>query len=283
MTVASIAVTDLGGHMASAVEGLDLRRPIGADTAALLRRTLLERLALCIRGQALGDPEYLQAMRLFGQPLPQLRVATHSGGVPEIIVLSSEDRDVLGDGKRIVVGAHWHTDDSFKAVPCALTMLYGVVVPPVGGDTQFTNMYAAHDALDAAMRARIAGLRVIHRYDSSRKGTKVAKLSAEEQALVPDAVHPLVRTHPETGRKALYLNPNRMEQIVGMARGDSDRLLDELTAHAIQPSFQYRHKWRQGDILVWDNRCTMHKANADYPEGARREMHRIITEGTVPV
>jgi taurine dioxygenase len=282
MSLASLTVTDLGGHMASAIEGVDLRRPVDAVTAAELRRVLLDRLVLCFRDQTIGDPEYLEAMRLFGTPMQQLRVAAQTRAVPEIIVLSSEDRDTLGDGRRIVVGAHWHTDDSFKAVPCSLTMLYGVVVPPSGGDTQFANMYAAYDALDAATRARIAGLRVIHRYDSSRKGTRVAKLSAEEQAKVPEVTHPLVRTHPETGRKALYLNPNRMEQVVGMERAGSDRLLDELTAHAIQPRFQYRHRWRRGDIVVWDNRCTMHKANADYPESAQREMHRIIIEGSVP-
>jgi taurine dioxygenase len=276
-------VVDLGGHMASGVEGLDLRRPLDAETAGMLRQTLLDRLVLCIRGQRIDDRQYLEAMRVFGTPMRQLRTTVELQEVPEIIVLSSEDRDVRGDGRRIVVGAAWHTDDSFKAVPCALTMLYGMTVPETGGDTQFVNMYAAYDALDAATKAEIAGLRVIHVYDSSRKRNHVAKLSAEEQAKVPAVTHPLVRTHPETGRKALYLNPNRMEQIVGMERAASDALLDRLIAHATELRFQYRHKWRPGDIVIWDNRATMHKANADYPEGARREMHRIITEGTVPV
>jgi len=182
-----------------------------------------------------------------------------------------------------VVGAHWHSDDSYQPVPCSLTILYGVEVPPTGGDTQFTNMYAAYDALPAATKERIAPLKVVHAYNSSRKGTRIATLSGAEQEKVPGAVHPLVRTHPETGRRALYLNPNRMEQIVGMSRAESDRLLDELIAHATQPQFQYRHKWRRGDILIWDNRCTMHKANADYPDGAKRLMQRIIVQGTVPV
>lgn len=281
--LATLNVVDLGGHMASAVEGVDLNRAPDAETAALLQRTLLDRLVLCIRGQRIDDRRYLEAMRLFGTPMQQLRVSPQLRDIAEIIVLSSEDRDVLGDGQRIVVGAAWHTDDSFKAVPCALTMLYGVTVPETGGDTQFANMHAAYDALDRATKAEIAGLRVIHAYDSSRKGTRVAKLSAEEAAKVPPVTHPLVRTHPETGRKALYLNPNRMEQVVGMERATSDALLDRLTAHAIEPRFQYRHKWLPGDIVVWDNRATMHKANADYPQGARREMHRIITEGAVPV
>lgn len=281
--LATQAVVDLGGHMASAVEGIDLRRALDAATVDLLRRTVVERLVLCIRGQQVDDRQYLEAMRAFGTPMRQLRTTAELQNVPEIIILSSEDRDVRGDGRRLVVGAAWHTDDSFKAVPCSLTMLYGVTVPATGGDTQFANMHAAYDALDSATKAHIADLRVIHTYDSSRKKNHVAKLAAEEAAKVPPVIHPLVRTHPETGRKALYLNPNRMEQVVGMERDASDALLDRLIAHATEPRFQYRHKWQAGDIVIWDNRATMHKANADYPQGARREMHRIITEGTVPV
>jgi len=117
---------------------------------------------------------------------------------------------------------------------------------------------------------------VIHKYKSSRKPSRISTRPPEEMAAMSEAIHPLVRTHPETGRKALYLNPNRMEQIVGLAREESDRLLDTMIAHAIQPKYQYRHVWRQGDIVIWDNRCTMHKANADYPEGERRLMHRVV-------
>ena len=278
-----LTLTKLSPSLGIAAEGVDLHGPLSRDTAEALRRALLDNLVLCIRGQSVKPPEYLEAMRAFGTPMKQTRIASRHGEIAEITILSSEDRDELGDGKRLVVGAHWHSDDSYKRVPCSLTMLYGVEVPPVGGDTQFTNMYAAYDDLSPAMKERIANLKVVHRYDSSRKGTRIATLRADESAELPDAVHPIVRTHPETGRKALYLNPNRMERIVGMDREESDRLLDELTRRATQAKYQYRHKWRAGDILIWDNRCTMHKANADYPEGSRRFMHRIIVEGTVPV
>jgi taurine dioxygenase len=161
-------------------------------------------------------------------------------------------------------------------------MLYGVIVPSRGGDTQFINMYAAYDDLPAETKARIDRLKVIHKYESSRKTNRVAKRPETEMAAMPEAIHPLVRTHPETGRKALYLNPNRMEQVVGLDRVESDKLLDVLIAHAIQPEYQYRHVWRQGDVVIWDNRCTMHKANADYPVGERRLMHRVIVAGTEP-
>ena len=281
MTVATLTLTSLGDALGIAVEGLDLGRPLDAGMGAALQRALLDHLVLCIRGRVLAPAAYLAAMRSFGQPMVQVRLARHPD-VPEVTILSSEDRDDAGDGGRVVVGAHWHSDDSYKPVPCSLTMLHAIAVPEVGGDTQFTNMYAAYDDLPEVTKRRIAGLRVVHKYDSSRKGTRILTLKPADAESLPDVTHPLVRTHPETGRKALYMNPNRMERVVGMERAASDALLDELTQHAIRPQYQYRHKWRQGDILIWDNRCTMHKANADYPPASRRLMHRIIVEGTVP-
>jgi alpha-ketoglutarate-dependent taurine dioxygenase len=278
------AFAKLGDHMAIAVEGIDLNRPLAAAQAASLRQALNDNLVLCIRGQTLAPVAYREAMRVFGTLVPQTRTGNLHDEVPEILILSSADRDVLGDGKPLVVGAHWHSDDSYKATPCALTILYGVAVPPTGGDTQFVNMYAAYDGLSPETRRRIDLLKVVHTYDSSRKGTRIARLKSEDAAALPPSVlHPLVRTHPETGRRALYMNPNRMEEIAGMARGESDALLDELIAHATQPHYQYRHRWRLGDILVWDNRCTMHKANADYPAGSRRVMQRLMVAGTAPV
>jgi taurine dioxygenase len=276
----ALAFTELGGHIGIAAEGIDLNRPLDEATRAALRGALLEKLVLCIRGQQLGAKAYLAAMQGFGKPQFKKQVTQHKE-VPEINILSPQERDVLGDGKRLVNGAWWHTDDSFMAVPCSLTMLYGVEVPSSGGDTQFTNMYRAYETLPEATKRRIEGLKVIHSYSPSRQRNPVATMSAEDLARMPPVEHPLVRTHPETGRKALYLNPNRMEQVAGMDRAESDRLLDELIEHAIQPEFQYRHKWRQGDIVIWDNRCLMHKANPDYTE--QRTMHRIVVEGTRPV
>jgi taurine dioxygenase len=277
-----VVLSKLGTALGAAAEGIDLNRPLDGATAEALHRALLDNLVLCIRGQSLTPAAYLAAMRGFGKPLPQVRIASRHAKIPEIMILSSEDRDVAGDGKRLVVGAHWHSDDSYKAVPCSLTMLYGLEVPEIGGDTQFTNMYRAYDDLSPERQRRIVNLRVVHKYDSPRKGTAIATLRSDEAAQLPDVIHPLVRRHPETHRQALYMNPNRMSHILGLERGESDRLLDELIRHAIEPRYQYRHQWRPGDIVIWDNRCTMHKANADYAPGAKRVMHRIIVEGTVP-
>jgi taurine dioxygenase len=173
---------------------------------------------------------------------------------------------------------------SYNEVPPDASVLYGIEVPEGHGDTWFCDMEAALAALPAALRRRIAGLGCKH--DSSRNSAGELRAGFQESyapEAQPGAVHPLVRTHPETGRKSLYLNPNRMEEIAGLERAESDRLLDELIAHATQMQYQYRHVWRQGDIVIRDNRCTMHKANADYPEGEQRLMHRVIVAGTVPV
>jgi taurine dioxygenase len=272
----------LATSMASAISGLDLNAPLDQATRTMLRAALHDSLVLCIRDQHLRPVAFRDAMTIFGTPVVRMQLAQHPD-CREVNIISSEDRDEFGDGKRLVNGAHWHTDDSFMREPCSLTMLYGLEVPSAGGDTQFTNMYLAYADLPADLKRVIDGLKVVHKYNSSRKGTRVAKLSAAAMAAMPDAVHPLVRTHPETGRRALYLNPNRMEQVVGLERKESDALLDELTAHATGQKYQYRHRWRRGDVVIWDNRCTMHKANADYPDAERRLMHRIVVAGSVPV
>lgn len=278
----AVTIEDLGAHMAAGVKGIDLNRSVDAASRDRLRRALIEKQVLCIHGQELTPKAYRDAMCIFGKPVARDQTTQHPE-VPEISILSSEERDTLGDGRRLIAGAYWHTDDSFRAEPCSITMLYGVEVPPIGGDTQFANMYAAYSDLGPNTKQRIERLQVVHMYQSSRNVNPVPTLSASKMGKLPPVAHPLVTTHPESGRKALYMNPNRMEQIVGMPREESDGLLDELIAHATQAQYQYRHKWRRGDILIWDNRCLMHKANADYPASARRVMHRIIIEGAAPM
>jgi taurine dioxygenase len=163
---------------------------------------------------------------------------------------------------------HWHTDKPYYTAPPMLTMLYAVEVPAQGGDTEFANTALAYDSLPEAMKCRIAGLRIAFRpaFDDSR----------------PGAVHPLVRTHPETGQKALYLG-NHSTHIVGLPEGESAALLTELLDHATQPRFVYRHRWRVGDLLMWDNRCLLHRAVLDEYSGKyRRVMYRSVVKGTVP-
>jgi alpha-ketoglutarate-dependent taurine dioxygenase len=163
---------------------------------------------------------------------------------------------------------HWHTDKPYQPAPPLLTMLHAVELPPSGGDTEFANMALAYDALPEATKRRIAGLRIVFRpaFDSS----------------LPGAVHPLVRTHPDTGRKSLYIG-NHATQIIGLPEAESTALLAELLAHATQPRFVYTHRWRLGDLVMWDNRRLLHRAVANYEVTRhRRVMHRSVVRGSVP-
>ena len=275
--------TKLSPRLGIAVEGVDLNQPLDAALFGALHGALMDHQVLCIRGQDIGPGPFLAALRLFGEP--QVRPWIPSvDGFPAVTTLSSEDRDTKGDGRRLVAGAHWHTDDSFMAAPSALTALHGVVIPAVGGDTEFANLYDAYDALPEAMKVRLDGMKAVHVMMPDRPDLRGGRTIAPEvRARQVPSTHPIVRTHPVTGRKALYISRNRMDHIVGLDRAEGHRLIDELTAHATGPRFVYRHVWRTGDLMIWDNRCLLHKANGDYPEGMRRFMRRIIVTGDVPV
>jgi len=217
---------------------------------------------------------------VFGDPQVQLLEDYRSSDVPTISIIASDQTDRRGDGRRIVFGGDWHTDDSYMAAPARATVLYANTLPASGGDTLFADTTAAYDALAPSDRAGLDGLRVVHTYQSRRNVNAVPTRSASEQDLTPPVDHPLVRTAPATGRRSLYLNPNRMERVLGLDDATSDRLLDRLIVHATQERFVYRHVWRPHDVVIWDNARSMHRASADYGD-ARREMHRILLRGTV--
>lgn len=278
----ALEIRPLGETMGAEVTALDLNDGLGPDTKDALNDAFAEHIVLCVRNQDFTPKQYADAARLFGEPDIQLNERFNFPDLPELGVLSSDDRDELGTGKRVIRGTTWHTDHSFREVPPKATMLYALVVPETGGDTSFCNTRAAYEALPAATKRRIDGLKAVHTYEASRSANKMVKLSADEARKTPDVVHPLVRKHLPTGRNALYLSTTRLERIIGLDRAESDALIDELLAHATQPRFQYHHKWRAGDLVIWDNRCSLHHANGDYPLEAKRLLHRIILRGERP-
>jgi len=185
-------------------------------------------------------------------------------------------------------GSHWHSDMSYTARPPRCTMLHALEVPmhdgEPRGDTLFVSTAAAYDALPAATRARIDGLRAIHRFAAKPRGfAKPVTLSAEQKARYPDVAHPIARSHPATGRKCLYVNEGECVGIPGMARDEALALIRELARHCLRPEFLYRHKWRVGDLVMWDNCAVQHKAIKDYELPQRRLMHRVTVNGSVPV
>ena len=274
-------IEPLSDVLGAAVSGVDLTGPVGAETAAALDQALTDHIVLCIREQDLEPHAFAQASRIFGPAKKFVLRRDRLDGAPEVSIVSNRPPSL--EGKPLVQAKYWHTDDSYLALPATLTLLHAKTLPDDGGDTEFINCYKVLEALSPAMRDRIEGLRAVHKYRSRRNQSWVAKRSAEEEAETPPVDHPLIRTHPKSGMQSLYINPNRIDHILGWNEVDSDALLDELYEFAFQPQFQYRHRWRDGDIIVWDNRCTMHRANAEYDINQLRVMHRIMLEGEVPV
>ena len=271
----------LSEHTGAEVRGVDLTEPIDAALRTRLNRAFVEHSVLVFRDQHLSPPQLLNAVQLFGEVFPQHNTRFSLPECPLIHYISNQDS--YSDGKRYIPGEGYHTDHSNAAAPPKATVLHAVKLPDRGGDTQYVNMHRAYDDLPDAMKQRIDGLRAIHVYQSRFSERKLMGLTDAARATVPDAVmHPLVRTHPESGRKAIYLNPIRTEGIVGMEEADALSLLDDLLAHATQPQFEYRHQWRPGDMVMWDNRCLLHKANGDYDMEQVRYLYRIMLQGDVP-
>ena len=276
-------VVPLKAPMGARIEGLDRASANEPAVAAMLNQALAEHLLIVIPGEPMTPEATRDFARAFGKPQTQLLRYKRSGAVPEVSVMVST---LMADGttdKTAIRAEDWHTDDSYFAVPAKATLLHGIEIPSHGGSTWFCNMRSVYEALPEATKKRIEGRRAIHGYDTPRARNRPSPRTPEEIAETPDVEHPLVRTHPVTGRKALYLNPNRLDRIVGLERAESDALLDELADEARKPRHHFGHVWAKGDIVVWDNRATMHRVMIDYPLGETRIMQRVLIEGDRPV
>jgi taurine dioxygenase len=276
------AITLLSSHTGAEVRGIDLRKPIDNAISARLNRIFVDHSVMVIRDQRLSAPEFLQAMQLFGDIFPQHNPRFQVPECPMIHYISNQDR--FEDGTVYIPGEGYHTDHSNDPKPPKATALHAVRLPESGGDTQFINMCEAYAALPEKTKKRLGGLKARHVYQSRHSERKLMSLSMEKRKVIAESViHPLVRTHPESGRKALYINPIRIEEIVGMEDAEALPLLDELLEHSTQSKFEYRHKWKSGDVVIWDNRCLMHKANGDYPVAQVRYLYRLMLKGETPM
>ncbi len=276
-----VTFTPLTDHTGVAVEGVDLKADAPADLIERMYRAYLERSVLVVRDQDMDPHETLVAARRFGEPFPQHNTKFQIPDCPEIHYISNQD--TFPDGRRYIPGEGYHTDHSNAERPPKATILHAKELPSAGGDTQFVNMGLAYETLDAATRAEIADLQAEHVYQSSHSQRKLMGLTEQRKREVERSViHPLVRSHGETGRKALYINPIRIERIVGMDEAAAVPLLERLLAHAVQPAHEYRHVWRPGDFVMWDNRNLLHKANGDYDMAERRYLFRLMLAGERP-
>ncbi len=278
---APFAVIPTGVVLGAEVGAGDLRT---LDDAAFARvvEAWHEHSVVLFRDQALSDPDLIAFSRRFGDldiaPI-QENGRRFVAGMPEIYIVSNvkvngEAIGSLGDGEAV-----WHTDMSYIVLPPKASMLYALEVPPSGGNTSFCSMYAVYDALPAALKARIAGLRIKHDGTYNSGGyVRQGVTPTDDPRSSPGALHPLVCTHPNTGRRMLYLGRRRNAYIAGLALADSEALLDELWSYVARPEFAWEHVWRVGDLVLWDNRCTMHRRDAFDPN-ARRIMHRTQVKG----
>ena len=262
---------------------------VGVDLAALdpvtvstLQQALLDHLVVVVRGQPISDPQLLALGRSFGllePPGMSIIGKPYIDEYPDILVISNlmangQPMGNLGAGEAI-----WHTDMSYRPKPCTYAILHALEVPPTGGNTYFANQYLAYDTLPEDIKARLDGVELIHdeTYNSGgqlRKGFKEVTDPRE----APGARHKIFRTHPLTGRKALYLGRRRNSYIIGMPLEDSERLIDQLWAHASKPEFVWHNEWRVGDTLIWDNRCLIHRRDS-FDASERRMMHRVQIQG----
>lgn len=282
----SVEVNRLGGALGAEVVGVDLAQPLSNSDFAQIHEAFLAHSVLAIRSQAI-DPEDLRAFcRRFGDAIEHVIEGFRLAEKPELFVVSNVQEDGKPKGA-IYAGQYWHSDLSYTPEPALGSMLYALEIPSVGGDTMFANMYLAYETLSDTMKDLIAGLRGVHDYSHAYE-TVFSKLPGrppitdEQLAKVPPVEHPLVRTHPETNRKCLFVNPGFTRSIVGMTEEESRAVLEFLFAHATRPEFIYRHHWRDHDLLMWDNRCLMHRAVADYDMNENRHMHRATIAGDAP-
>jgi taurine dioxygenase len=273
----TITVTPIAGALGAEIGGVDLARDLSDATVSEIRQAWLEHLVVFFRDQELTPAEFLAFARRIGEPV-EYPFVKGMDDFPEIITVSKLPHETVN------FGGIWHSDTAYLDCPPMGTLLVAREVPPYGGDTLFANMYAAYEALSPGLQRVLGGLRAVH-------SSALADVSKTREDRIKDAgfgeerefcsEHPVVRTHPETGRKALYVNIAHTLRFADWTEEESKPLLRFLFEHAVRPEFTCRFRWQVGSIAMWDNRCAMHNPVNDY-HGHTRTMHRITLAGDVP-
>lgn len=285
----TIEVVPSGAALGAEIRGVDIGKPLAPADRDAIRAAWLQHLVLLIRGPRIDDPALMAFTRNFGELelAPSNENSAKFGGDhidhPEIAVISNiieQGRPLgsLGAGE-----ASWHTDSSFIEQPPAGSFLHAWELPPAGGNTQFCNLYLAFETLPDSLKSKIKGRKAVHNFAYTSAGQLRKGFDAvTDVTKSPGARHPIVRIHPETGRPALFLGRRLGGYIVDLPVQESEALLDELWAHSTQPRFTWTHEWRAGDLVIWDNRCALHRRDAFDP-ASRRLLHRTQTKGDIPV
>jgi taurine dioxygenase len=270
----TISIDKLTPIIGAEIGGVDLSKPLGNRTLDEIHRALAENSVIFFRGQHLTEEQHLDFGRKFGE-LHIHPAAPAAAGHPELMIIRADKDSPRANGEG------WHSDVSCDQIPPMGSILYIRQCPPHGGDTLFASMYAAYEALSDRMKAYLEGLTAIHDGEENYRGT-YAYAGVQDKAIYPKAEHPVIRTHPITGKKALYVNRGFTRRIVGVPRDESAAILAYLWNHAENPLFQCRFRWQENSIAFWDNRCVQHRAMWDYWPHTRAG-HRVTVLGERPV
>jgi len=283
-------VTFLPGGVCAEINGVNLSGPFVDKVFTRINEVWLATGALLFRGQSLTDKQLLAFAKKFGDlefpPSKLLSLRKSVGSSNEISSHINVISNVVENGQPIgqlgAGEAYWHTDSAFVEEPPAASVLYAIEIPSKGGNTSVANMTKAWDSLDPILRAAIRGKKAKHDYTYTSVGERRKDFpEVLDPREAPGPTHPIVRTHPDTGRESLYLGRRLNCYILGLSLNESEKLLDQLWKHAVKPEFTYEHVWQVGDVLMWDNRCTMHRREA-FDKSERRIMHRAQIKGERP-
>ncbi len=275
----SYSVKPLSSALGAEVEGLDLSQPLDDATVAQLRKSWLEHQVLLFRGQDVTDDQFIRFSACFGE------LHNHQNYQEELVHPTRKELLVVKshavNGKVIRFGQEWHSDMSYTTRPAMASVLGARRLPPVGGDTLWSNMYMAYDTLAEPVKRMVDALSAVHDVTngSSHIGDR-ADIRIANMKRNPPVLQPIVRVHPETGRRALFVSEWMCTRIPGLSEIESDSILSMLFKHSTRSEFVYRQKWKLGDVLIWDNRCTVHMALRDYGSEFSREMIRTSLVGT---
>lgn len=280
----TVQISKIKEHIGAVVTGVDLRSPLDPAIIRLIYDALVENVAVVIRGQNLTATQYRKAAEQFGELMEDQNRLYLAPGEPLVSVLSNRHKDSKGNQAKVGANATWHTDHTNQERPPKFTCLYGVEVPDSGGGTSVCNTRAAYEALPEELRGRLDGMETANTLISSAR-FKIANpdiLKAQLASTTPPMIHPLVRTHPDTGTKAIWFHKSKTETVTGLNPEETQAFLEELLEQAIRPEFSYVHEWRAGDMLMIDNRAAMHKAGHDYDQSQHRHLFRILVRGDRP-
>jgi alpha-ketoglutarate-dependent taurine dioxygenase len=287
-TTSRLTVRKLAPALGAEVRGIDMRQPLDPKTFHELHDIWMEHLVLVFPEQHITDAEHVSFTRNFGEPEIFHQKIIRSERVKEIFRVSNVDENgVLMPpdhpvAQQVALAQSWHTDSSYRTIPCTGALLHGVEVSRTGGETQFTNMYLAYEALPDSLKRQIEGRKARHNFAYLHTQANLKPLTEEERAAMPAIWQPMVRKHPVSGRKSLYISPIYNDAVEGLSSEEAFQLIAELTRIAEDPGFVYTHRWEPDDVLMWDNRCTMHQVTPFDPR-ERRVMHRTTIVGTEPV